>query len=105
MAARIAAKNPAEERCRGRAPGPGAPPDPPKARSSRLRSVSPRRAAPIAAVTTDPPDLTRVKRTGPSSRPDGHVGPRRGLLAREWCGNVVVISTPPPTSDAAWPIL
>jgi hydroxyethylthiazole kinase-like uncharacterized protein yjeF len=35
-------------------------------------------------------------------------GPRRGhLLAREWCGKVVVVDIgfPPPPPDAAWPVL
>ena len=35
-------------------------------------------------------------------------GPRRGhLLAREWCGKIVVVDIgfPPPPSDTAWPLL
>jgi len=67
--------------------------------------------APIVAV--DGPtglDLTSGEAHGPlhAQLTVTFGGPRRGhLLAREWCGKVVVVDIgfPPPPPDAAWPVL
>jgi len=67
--------------------------------------------APVIAV--DGPtglDLTSGEAHGPirASLTVTFGAPRRGhLLAREWCGKIIVVDIgfPPPTSDAAWPIL
>jgi ADP-dependent NAD(P)H-hydrate dehydratase / NAD(P)H-hydrate epimerase len=67
--------------------------------------------APIVAV--DGPtglDLTSGEAHGPlhAQLTVTFGGPRRGhLLAREWCGKIVVVDIgfPPPTPDTAWPVL